>query len=227
MPRTATIAAPAPPAMTPIDIAFSPVVRATQARLGSRTMYEQVEARGGWPTTVTPELKGFLAEADSIYIATASAKGQPYIQHRGGPKGFLRVIDEKTLGLADFAGNRQYITVGNLAENPQAMIFVMDHVHRRRVKIWGMARVVEDDPAVVERLFPAGYGARPERAILFTVELWNRNCPQHIPQMFPAEEVGTAIDGLEARIRTLQAENDDLRARLGAPAPERVLAHAL
>ena len=129
------------------DVAFTPAVKAIQAKRGSREQYAKMEARGGWRTTVTADLAQFLAEARSFYLATANAEGQPYIQHRGGPPGFLRVIDERTLGFADFKGNRQYITTGNLAENPKAYIFVMDYAHRRRVKLWGRARVVEDDPA--------------------------------------------------------------------------------
>ena len=120
----------------------------------------------------------------SFYLATASADGQPYVQHRGGPPGFLRVVDERTLGFADFKGNRQYITTGNLAENGKAFIFIMDYAQRRRVKLWGRARVVEADAALLARLWPEGYEARPEQAILFEIEAWDTNCPQHIPQMF-------------------------------------------
>ena len=167
------------------DVAFTPAVKAVQARRGSREHYAKAEAKGGWRTTITPDLAGFLADARSFYLATASAEGQPYIQHRGGPPGFLRVIDERTLGFADFKGNRQYITTGNLAENPRAYIFVMDYAQRRRVKLWGRARVVEDDPALLARLWPEGYKARDEQVILFEIEAWDTNCPQHIPQMFP------------------------------------------
>ena len=142
------------------DVAFTPAVKAIQARRGSRDHYAKAEERGGWRTTITPDLADFLAEARSFYLATANADGQPYIQHRGGPPGFLRVIDERTLGFADFKGNRQYITTGNLAENPKAYIFVMDYAQRRRVKLWGRARVVEDDPALLARLWPEGYKAR-------------------------------------------------------------------
>jgi uncharacterized protein len=186
------------------DVAFTPAVKAVQTRRGSRTAY--AKARGGFRTSITPDLAQFLAEARSFYLATASADGQPYVQHRGGPPGFLRVLDERTLGFADFKGNRQYITTGNLAENDRAYIFVMDYAQRRRVKLWGRARVVEDDPALLARLWPEGYEARPEQVILFQIEAWDTNCHQHIPQMFHAEDVGRTIVALQTRIQALEAE---------------------
>ncbi|MGE0715463.1 MAG: pyridoxamine 5'-phosphate oxidase family protein [Alphaproteobacteria bacterium] len=190
------------------DVAFSPAVKAVQERRGSR----EQSARREWQTVVTPDLARFLAEANTVYLATASADGQPYVQHRGGPKGFLVALDERTIGFADYAGNRQYITTGNLSENPRAMLFVMDYEQKRRVKIWGRARIVEDDPALVARLFPAGYRAKAAQALLLTVDAWDVNCQQHIPQMFPAPDVMAAIETLETRIRTLEAENAALRA---------------
>ena len=186
------------------DVAFTPIVKAFQDKRGSREQYARMEAQGGLRTTVTPDLAAFLAEARSFYLATTNADGQPYVQHRGGPPGFLRVIDERTLGFADFKGNRQYITTGNLAENPRAFIFVMDYAHRRRMKLWGRARIVADDPALLARLWPEGYEARPEQIILFEVEAWDTNCPQHIPQMFHAEDVGNTILQFQARIRELE-----------------------
>jgi len=194
------------------DIAFSPSVKAVQERRGSRAGYAKMEAKGGFATTIDEELAAFIAEQRSFYLATASANGQPYIQHRGGPKGVLRVLDDRTLGFADFAGNRQYISTGNLAENPKAMIFLMDYANRRRVKIWGTARVVENDPELVAKLFPGAYRARGEAAIVFTVEAWDVNCPQHIPQMFFAEDVAEAIAGRDQRIGALEAENKQLKA---------------
>jgi predicted pyridoxine 5'-phosphate oxidase superfamily flavin-nucleotide-binding protein len=188
------------------DVAFTRVVKAVQARRGSRESYARMEAKGGFRTVVTPDLAAFLAEARSFYLATASADGQPYVQHRGGPPGFLRVLDERTLGFADFKGNQQYITTGNLAENPRAYIFVMDYAQRRRVKLWGRARVVEDDPALLARLWPEGYAARPEQIVLFEVDAWDTNCPQHIPQMFHAEDVARTLEQLQARISELEAE---------------------
>jgi uncharacterized protein len=197
------------------DIAFSPAVKAVQERRGSRTTYARLEQKGGWDTKIDAVLAKFIAGMRSFYLATASKDGQPYVQHRGGPPGFLRVIDETTLAFADFAGNRQYITTGNLAENPRAVLFLMDYLHRKRVKIWGQARVVENDPELIERLFPEDYRARPEAAILFTVEAWDANCPQHIPQMVFAEDVAAAIEALNERIAALEAENARLRGDAG------------
>jgi predicted pyridoxine 5'-phosphate oxidase superfamily flavin-nucleotide-binding protein len=188
------------------DVAFTPAVKAIQARKGSRHGYAQVEQHGGWRTEVDEKLTAFLADINSLYLATASADGQPYIQHRGGPKGFVKILDSKTLAFADYSGNRQYITQGNLTENPKAHIFLMDYAHRRRVKIWGEARVVEDDPALLASLMPQGYRARPEQAILFTISAWDTNCPQHIPQKFDAADVAAALASRDARIAELEAE---------------------
>ncbi len=195
------------------DVAFTPAVKAIQEKRGSRNQYARMEQRGGWQTTITPDLAGFLSEVRSFYLATANADGQPYIQHRGGPPGFLRVIDARTLGFADFKGNRQYITTGNLSENAKAYIFVMDYAHRRRVKLWGRARVVENDAARLAKLWPEGYQAREEQAILFEVEAWDTNCPQHIPQMFHAEDVAGTIVKFQERIKELEAEVAALKAR--------------
>jgi predicted pyridoxine 5'-phosphate oxidase superfamily flavin-nucleotide-binding protein len=197
--------------MASTDIPFSPAGKAVQERRGSRSTYGRLEKHGGWDTKIDAVLAKFIAGMRSFYLATASKDGQPYVQHRGGPPGVLRVIDETTLAFADFAGNRQYITTGNLAENPRAMLFLMDYQHRRRVKIWGQARVIENDPELMARLFPDGYRARPEAAILFTVEAWDANCPQHIPQLLFAEDVATAIEALNERIAVLEAENVRLR----------------
>jgi len=187
------------------DVAFSPSVKQIQTRKGSREHYRHQEQRG-WRTEVDDNLAAFLAETSSFYLATASADGQPYNQHRGGPKGFLKVLDKHTLAFADFAGNRQYITQGNLSENPKAYIFVMDYAHRRRVKIWGEARVVEDDSALVQSMMPKGYRARGEQVVLFTISAWDTNCPQHIPQKFDAADVAAALATRDARIAELEAE---------------------
>ena len=168
------------------DVAFTPAVKAAQSRLGSRRSYARMEASGGWETELTSALAEFIGEQDSFFLATAGADGQPYIQHRGGPKGFLRVLDARTLAFADFAGNRQYISVGNLSENPKVHLFLIDYEHQQRIKIWGEARVVEDDPALLAKLMPAGYAARPERALVIRVAAWDANCPQHIPRKVPA-----------------------------------------
>ena len=185
------------------DVAFTPAVKAIQARKGSREAYAE---RGDWRTEIDENLAAFLGEANSFYFATASAEGQPYIQHRGGPKGFIKILDKNTLAFADYAGNRQYITQGNLSENPKAYIFVMDYAHRRRVKLWGEAEIVEDDPALLQSLMPKGYRARPEQVILFRIAAWDTNCPQHIPQKFDAADVAAALAARDARIAELEAE---------------------
>jgi predicted pyridoxine 5'-phosphate oxidase superfamily flavin-nucleotide-binding protein len=188
------------------DVAFTPAVKAIQTRKGSRDAYADVEERGGWRTEIDENLAAFLGETNSLFFATASADGQPYIQHRGGPKGFVKVLDKSTLAFADYSGNRQYITQGNLSENPKAHIFVMDYAHRHRVKIWGEARVVDDDPALLESLMPKGYKARPEQVIVFKISAWDTNCRQHIPQKFDAADVAAALAARDARIAALEAE---------------------
>jgi predicted pyridoxine 5'-phosphate oxidase superfamily flavin-nucleotide-binding protein len=193
------------------DIAFTPSVKAIQADRGSRAAYEKLEARGGFQTRITPDLVAFLAEVDTAYLATANAAGQPYVQHRGGPKGFIRALDATTLGFADYRGNRQYVTLGNLAENDQAFLFLMDYAHRRRIKVWGRARVVADQ-ALISQLMPESYAARPEQAILFEVKAWDINCPQHIPQKLDAADVAKVFAKLEDRVAALEAENEKLRA---------------
>jgi predicted pyridoxine 5'-phosphate oxidase superfamily flavin-nucleotide-binding protein len=198
------------------DVAFTPAVKAVQVRKGSRESYTRVEQQGGWRTEIDQQLAALLAEANSLYLATASADGQPTIQHRGGPRGFVRVLDKSTLAFADYSGNRQFITQGNLSENPKAAIFLMDYAHRRRVKIWGEARVVDDDPALLQSLMPKGYKARPEQVILFKIAAWDTNCPQHIPQKFDAADVAAALAARDARIAELEAE---LAAAKAAPVP--------
>jgi predicted pyridoxine 5'-phosphate oxidase superfamily flavin-nucleotide-binding protein len=188
------------------DVAFTPAVKAIQARKGSREAYAEVEQHGGWRTEIDQDLAAYLTEANSAYLATASADGQPYIQHRGGPKGFIRVLDRNTLAFADYRGNQQYITQGNLSENAKAYIFVMDYAHRRRVKLWGEARVVDDDDALLKSLMPRGYKARGEQVILFRVSAWDTNCPQHIPQKFDAADVATMLASRGTRIAELEAE---------------------
>jgi predicted pyridoxine 5'-phosphate oxidase superfamily flavin-nucleotide-binding protein len=188
------------------DIAFTPAVKAEQLHRGSRAQYEAMERGRGWPNTVTSDLAAMLATARSFYLGTANAAGQPYIQHRGGAPGFLKVIDERTLGFADLSGNRQYITAGNLAENPRAFIFLMDYAHRRRVKIWGSARIIKDDDALLAQLRPTQGNAIAERVILFTIEAWDRNCPQHIPQLIPIEDAEAALQQLRERVAELESE---------------------
>jgi len=193
------------------DIVFPPAARRAQAERGSVRAYEK-RIVAGFPDRVTAELASFIAELDTAFLATVSAAGAPYIQHRGGPKGFIKVLDEKTLGFADYAGNRQYITISNLTENDRAYLFLLDFARQRRIKLWGGARVVEDDPALLARLSDAGYRARPERAILFTVEAWDVNCSQHITARFTEAEVSEATAALVQRIAALETENARLRA---------------
>ena len=193
------------------QIVFPPSALRAQAERGSAHHYARKVA-SGFPDTVTPDLAGFIAELDTAFLATVSESGAPYIQHRGGPKGFIKVIDERTLGFADYAGNRQYITLGNLAGNDRAFLFLLDFTNRQRIKVWGRARVVEGDAALLERLIDPGYRARPERAILFTIEAWDSNCSQHITERFTQAEVAIAVTGLRERIVALEAENARLRA---------------
>lgn len=195
------------------DVAFTPTVKAIQARKGSRGGYAHMEDGGGFRTEIDEALAAFIGEQTSFFLATANAEGQPYIQHRGGPAGFIRILDKTTLAFADFRGNRQYITQGNLSENPKAYIFLIDYVNRRRIKIWGEARVVEDDPALIATLMPKDYKAKPEQAILFKITAWDSNCPQHIPMKFDAADVAAAIAERDARIAELEAEVAQLKSR--------------
>jgi len=194
------------------DVAFTPTIKNVQARKGSREALRRMEERGAWETRITPELAAFIAEQVSVFLATANAEGQPYIQHRGGPPGFLKVLDDKTIAFVDFSGNRQYITQGNLADNPKAHLFLIDYAQRQRIKIWGEARVVEGDAELIARLMPDHYKARPEQVILFTVSAWSANCSQHIPQRFEAADVAAALMAREQRIAALEAEVTRLRA---------------
>jgi hypothetical protein len=194
-------------------IVFSPATLRAQAERGSARHYvEKVEH--GFPDTVTPELAGYIASLDTAFLATASADGAPYIQHRGGPKGFIKVLDDKTLGFADYAGNRQYITLGNLSENDHAYLFLPDFANRQRIKLWGRARVVENDQVLIDKLFDQGYRARPQRAILFTVEAWDVNCSQHITARFTQTEIAAATQVLQEHLAKLEAENVELKTKL-------------
>lgn len=192
----------------PVDVAFTPAVKAAQERKRSRDIYERMEMG----SAIDESLAAFIGQVRSFYLATASVEGQPYIQHRGGPPGFLNVLGKHSLAFADFKGNRQFISTGNLAENPRAFIFLMDYAHRQRIKIWGSARVVEGDTQLEKRLMPEGYRARAEQVILFDVEAWDANCPQHIPQMFFAQDVAQAIEQREGKIALLEQEIAALRA---------------
>jgi predicted pyridoxine 5'-phosphate oxidase superfamily flavin-nucleotide-binding protein len=194
------------PNVYPSDVAFTPSVKTLQAKKGSRERYRRMEESGSWQTRITPALAGFIEAQTSVFLATANALGQPYIQHRGGPPGFLRVLDEKTIGFVDFTGNRQYITQGNLQENARAHLFLLDYMHRRRIKLWGEASFVDSDPDTVGKLMPSGYTATPEGVVLFTVSAWDANCSKHIPQRFWAGDVALALSERDERIAALQAE---------------------
>lgn len=196
------------------DIAFTPVVKAVQSRRRSRSAYAAMEAEGGFRTRIDETLAAFLAEVDTAYLATANGLGQPYAQHRGGPKGFIKALDDRTIGFVDFAGNRQYITTGNLEENDKAFLFLMDYAHRRRIKLWGRARVFEGDADLTTRLMPEGYRARPEQVILFDIAAWDMNCPQHIPQKLDAADVAEGLGAQQARIAKLEAENAALKRQI-------------
>jgi hypothetical protein len=200
------------------ELVFPPAARQAQAERGSAKHYDKT-VDAGFPDTITPELAGFIAELDSAFLGTVSATGAPYIQHRGGPKGFIKAIDQKTLGFADYRGNRQYITLGNLAGNDRAYVFLIDYANRRRIKVWGRARVVENDEALIAKLFDDGYRAKPERVILFTVDAWDVNCPQHITPRFTQAEIAQASALLSEKIAALEAENARLRAQLMPPTP--------
>lgn len=190
----------------PSDIAFTPAVKRLQEADGSRASYARMERGRGWERRITPELTAFVAELDMFYLGTSNAEGQPYIQYRGGPPGFLKVIDGETLAFADFGGNRQFITRGNLSENPKAFVFLMDYAASQRVKLWGKAKVVEDDPALLARLSDPTYPGKVERAIVFTVEAWDANCPQHIHKRFSQRQVAPVIEKLERRVAELEAK---------------------
>ncbi|MGQ0710996.1 MAG: pyridoxamine 5'-phosphate oxidase family protein [Rhodoferax sp.] len=197
------------------DIAFTASVKAIQEQRGSRTEFTEQEEQGGWATRITPVLADFIASVRTCFLATATASGQPYVQHRGGPPGFLRVLDAQTLALADFTGNRQYLTTGNLAENPRAFLFLIDYARRRRIKLWGSARTVENDPDLLRRLSLDSYPAEAEQAIVFTLEAWDMNCPRHIPVLVPETDVRALCQSFESRIAALESEKAELLRRLG------------
>jgi predicted pyridoxine 5'-phosphate oxidase superfamily flavin-nucleotide-binding protein len=199
------------------DIAFTPSVKAIQERMGSRKQYARMEEGDGWSDNITQELEDFLSEVDSFYLATANADGRPYIQHRGGPKGFLKVLDDRTLAFADFMGNRQYISLGNLAENNQAFLFLMDYATQTRIKVWGTAEAIEDDPDLLQKLTDPQYKGKPERVIRFHAEAWDANCRQHIPLKYSQEDVKSIVQPLHDSLAKLEAENERLKKQLPMP----------
>jgi predicted pyridoxine 5'-phosphate oxidase superfamily flavin-nucleotide-binding protein len=197
----------------PSDIAFTSAVKATQKRNGSKDTYARMEQGNGWQTRITTGLTGFLARLDMFYLGTANTECQPYIQYRGGPPGFLKVINDHTLGFADFGGNNQFITIGNLSENPKAFIFLMDYAEAQRIKIWGTATVIEDDPDLFERLSDPAYPGKVERAILFTVEAWDVNCPQHIHRRFSQQHIEAVVEKFQKQVRELENEIAKLKVK--------------
>jgi len=197
------------------DIAFTPTVKKVQEEQGSRSSYARME---GVPEAVNHRLTeaeaGFIAARNSVYMATVSETGWPYIQHRGGPTGFVRVLDESAIGFADFRGNRQYVSVGNLMTDDRVSLFFMDYPNKTRLKLFGRARIIGfDDEAVLSRLEMPDYRARIERGLLITVEGFDWNCPQHITERYTLEEVHAMTAPLTARIAELEAE----LARRAAP----------
>ena len=194
----------------PEDVMFSPAVKAEQVRLGSREAFEDRD----WQTEITDDLRQFLAAIDTFFFATASADGRPYIQHRGGPPGFLKPIGSHMLAFADFAGNRQYITLGHLKENDRAHIFILHYATQQRLKLWGRARVIEDDAELMERLVDPSYKVRPQRAIAFRIEAWDSNCRQHIVARYTEAEIAPAVNQLTQRIKELEEEVARLKNRV-------------
>lgn len=188
------------------EIAFTPEVQTAQSERGSRQTYEKYIANGPANDVITPKIAEFISQIDGFYLGTVSSNGYPYIQFRGGAPGFLKVLDEKTLGFADFSGNVQYITVGNLSGNDKAFLFLMDYRHRKRIKIWGKAEYIEGDSVLIEQLRVPDYPAEIERAIIFHVEATSENCPQHIPIRYSETEVAAMMAPLQARITQLEQQ---------------------
>jgi len=200
------------------DVAFTPAVKAIQAAKGSRAAYARMEAGGSWQTEITPLLRDFIAAQTSVFLATVNSEGQPYIQHRGGPAGFLCVLDEHTLGFVDYSGNRQFITTGNLGENRKAHLFLIDYAEQRRVKIWGEVFITQDIDLMAQ-LMPPQYRAKGEQVMIFRITAWDANCPQHIPQRFEAAEVARLLQEKDARIEELTAEIRRLKGGLESSKP--------
>ncbi|WP_026097639.1 pyridoxamine 5'-phosphate oxidase family protein [Baaleninema simplex] len=192
------------------QIAFTPAVKAIQDKYGSRETYARMEESGLENDTLIPHIAEFVEARDSFYMGTTNEKGWPYIQFRGGPIGFLKVLDRKTLGFADFSGNGQYLSIGNLETSDRVFLFLMDYANRRRLKIWGRAKVECDRPDLVEQLRVSGYRANVERAIVIRVEAWDWNCPQHIPLKYSEEQVAEIMAPLQSRIRELETQLESL-----------------
>jgi uncharacterized protein len=194
------------------EIAFTPAVKAVQEKMGSRQSYERFVANSPENNTITPDLSQFISSMEGFYLGTVTANGYPYIQFRGGRAGFLKILDERTLGFADYRGNVQYISVGNLSENDHAFLFLMDYRNRRRLKLIGHARVIDNDPIMLAQVQDADYPATVERIILFEIEGWDWNCPQHIPIRYSQLEVDQITNPLRDRIVDLEAQIAQMRS---------------
>ncbi len=207
-----------------LEIASTPAVKAAQTANGSRAAYSRHEGGDAHHDRLGPGEAAFIAARDSFYMATASADGWPYIQHRGGPVGFLKVLDERTLGFADFRGNRQYISVGNASENDRVSLFLMDYPNQRRLKLLGRVQTVElaADTALAAQLATPGYKAVAERGLIVRVEAFDWNCPQHITPRFSPAELDEALDPVRRRLTALEAENAALRERLVNPSAKEI-----
>jgi len=202
------------------EIGFTPRVLAEQADQGSAASYAKFLTPEAAPAdAIGPAEAEFIARRDGFYQATVSETGWPYVQFRGGPRGFLKVLDDKTLAYADFRGNRQYLSVGNLKGDDRVAMILVDYPNRRRLKVWGHAKIVEaaDDPDLVARLHDASYKARPERAVVITVAALDWNCPQHIPERYTLEELEPALSQLRSELHRLRAENAALKGESPPP----------
>ena len=188
------------------DIAFTPAVKAIQSRKGSRTTYARMEERGYMRTEITEDIAAFIEQQNSVFLGSVSSDNAPYIQHRGGPPGFLKVLGPTTLGFVDYTGNRQFISQGNFAENSKAFLFLIDYVNQRRIKIWGTVEVLENRPDLIDQLASPGYSARPEQAMIFEVTAYDLNCPQHIPRKLNIEDVDHLLRRQQDQIAALKEE---------------------
>jgi predicted pyridoxine 5'-phosphate oxidase superfamily flavin-nucleotide-binding protein len=195
-----------------LDIANTPSVQAAQAQNDSAHLWANFKGDRAFDRFTENEID-FIAERDSFYMASVSESGWPYVQHRGGPRGFLRVIDDRTLAFADFAGNRQYISLGNLAADARVSLILVDYAHRRRLKIFAhaQAKSLADDPKLAEAIATPGYRGRAERAFVLRLDAFDWNCPQHITPRFDAPDVAQAVGTLQRRIEELESENARLR----------------
>ncbi|MBY0531247.1 MAG: pyridoxamine 5'-phosphate oxidase family protein [Xanthobacteraceae bacterium] len=202
------------------DVVFPPAARRAQEQRGSAKAYAgRVEE--GFPDTITPDLAQFIERMDTAFLGTVTENGAPYIQHRGGPRGFIKIVDEQTLGFADYRGNRQYITISNIENNDRAFLFLFEPATRSRIKLWGRLKAVEGDAALIGKLFDQGYKAKPERVLLFTIEAWDVNCSQHITERFTKEEIASAVSQIQQKIVALETENAQLRKALSEASEKR------